>query len=396
VSATGEGWAVLTEVRVRGGAGARAAARTEMTGRLAAARGVPPHAPVVFEPDGSEDVEEDEPSGVLRLRWRVRATTSLSGATADRAVAEALAELPRTGLGNGVASPVVVDAADALLCAARLAGDAPPARTEIAAVAGGRARVEVTEPATRPAFALDEDVSPGDVAAALRAPLPAVRFVADDDVDPGLGLTARAAAPGKVRLEALPAWRPRRLERRGPGAHAAWTEVAAFGGEAIESDDEVPGAGGAWSWRLLAQGGQVPSATTVDVEVPVAVELLGRAPGAAARFALVRTWAGAARRAVAELRPGDAVRATTAASAGVPALEFDAGEALVDFGQEETFDSCRAALPEYLPDGRVRRGEDGAPALVERSIRRPVRVLSARLRRADGAVRVVSRKMTDG
>lgn len=386
--AAGAAWEVEVDVSVRGGDAAVAAALRDLGPDLdrRAARAVP----------GDQIAHRPDPAvGRVRAAWRIAVAAPDPGEPGERSE-ERLAALASAGRrqesgGDDAASPrgsaVVVRE-----WAARV-GDAPPAAIEFVALPEGGVRVE---PAPTPAplpRTLRRD--PGvDLDAALARELPDLHFRAAEPDGSGDPPAISRVEGGAVRVSVPPGHRHRELERRGPGDAAGWTGILRSDGAAIDVVDDLPDGSGAYAWRVRSGATPGPE-REVFVEVPVTLAVVGVADGGV-RVRLARPWRGRVLEADAELRPGDVVRADVRSADAAAPVRISTGETIAQVRIVVSMQLARAPLPRYLPDGRIERDAEGRPVLEERFAERAVRSVEAVLRAADGTLRTVSGKMTDG
>lgn len=389
VEAYDGGWRVDVEAKVRGGEAVVAEAREDLASGVA--RRVPRARSVLLEA-----VRRSPDLGNVESQWEVPAGPADADASDADACALALADLARRRLESGAASEIDVSAPQALAYAALHWGDEPPRRTEFLARADGQVRIlgsGNSAPPADPRVPPDAEPDGGparrpgrDVVGSLLRGIPSVRFASDEHADPGLSVRVTVAGPGTVRVESPAAWCRRTLERRGPGDGAPWAEVAARDGGSFDLVDEVPGPSGRYEWRVRTADGRAHPPAAAHVEVPVGIAFVGRGAAGAGRFELSRSFAGEVRRVLVEVRPDEPVRAALPSDGNLPPLAFGTGMTLTTLREVVSSETTRERLPEYLPDGRVRRDAAGAVVTEERAVERPVRVLEALLRAPDGAL----------
>jgi hypothetical protein len=124
------------------------------------------------------------------------------------------------------------------------------------------------------------------------------------------------------------------------------------------------------------------------------VEALGvPSAGAPVRLRLCGDGADGPVAAEGEFAVGDPIRAQVEGAR----LVLDSECRLRGTRVREESETVQVPVPRFLPDGRVERDKDGAPARVLREERRPARWLDVECEDAAGNVRrLESRKMTDG
>ena len=150
----------------------------------------------------------------------------------------------------------------------------------------------------------------------------------------------------------------------------------------------LPGASGRYQWRTGEGAGAV--VVEAGIAIDVSCELSGIDASGRPRFRLERGWKDG--RLVLDV-PATEGRPIRAEKDGVTLDPFLTLEEIVSRTETET---VTEQVPEFLPDGRIRRDDAGDPVLVERSVERSVPVVEVRARDAQGALRTWVRKMTDG
>jgi len=203
-------------------------------------------------------------------------------------------------------------------------------------------------------------------------------------------LTADVDAPGRVRVRWPAGAEGRTLRRRYLGRDGerpadAVADVRRIGAAAGEVVDDVPGSAGFYEWTA---DGAKEAREFVDIRVDV--ELVGPGDAGGARFSLRRPWREATASLVVDVAPG----ARVAGDDGV--LAFDSGWRLDAVRTRTESERAAVRVPHFLADGRIERGEDGAPVTGERVVERERRIFEADAVGPDGSRRTWLRKMTDG
>jgi hypothetical protein len=318
---------------------------------------------------GIEQVSIDVADGALRVRCRSAVAPRPEPGDGDRAPSGGLLTTIPSGTPRGVV-PRDADGRPQLSVA--------DIRALLDGAGGDGSDVLLTP--TQLAFALDLL----EQAAALSSHL-----TAHGNAAPTLG-AATAGTDGAVTLRLVPA--PERavpLSRR-LVPHGPWQDAGRLGGGSEQLVDHVPGASGRYQWRA-GSGDDAPT-VEADVTIAVDVELVDvDGTSGAPRFRLARGWR------------GERITAEMTVTADDAPIRTEKGGVLLDSGlrfdaiarRTET-ETGTEQVPEFLPDGRVKRDDAGEPVLVERAVERSVPVVEVRAQDAQGAVRTWVRKMTDG
>jgi hypothetical protein len=250
----------------------------------------------------------------------------------------------------------------------------PPVRTN--------PRRAAPEQAARPAEKVPEEKLP--------PPPPADTAPAEPAVAATRSLTAELAGPARVRVRCPigddgRVIRRRYLGRDGDRPEDADTEVQRVDKYGADFVDDVPGPAGVYVWTCE---GHAEAKVLVDFRVDV--ELVGPGDAGGARFSLRRPWREATASLVVDVAPG----ARVAGDDGV--LAFDSGWRLDAVRTRTESERAAVRVPHFLADGRIERGEDGAPVTGERVVERERRIFEADAVGPDGSRHTWLRKMTDG
>ena len=184
------------------------------------------------------------------------------------------------------------------------------------------------------------------------------------------------------------------LEVRGPGQGefaAVPTSSAPSVGTTLSVT--IPGPPGSWAFRWRRSDGVVGGETAVAVDAPVDVRCASVDPGAGtAEFELTLPLASPLS-ARASVGIGEAVRARAGAETSSPSgLVLDAGLRLRSIDTVERTETHAVAVPEFAPDGSVRRDDAGAAVTRLEEVEGPAVVHVLTLTAQDGSEHVLERR----